>query len=147
MARFIFQANVAAPVETVFDVLTDHRGYSKISAIRAVELEREGDPPPNGVGAIRVLKSVGPPLREEVIEYERPTRFAYRLLSGGPVRDHVGRVELAPHDGGTQIVWHLDTTPTLPVLGPVIAAVVRMVVGQLFNGTVKEAERRAQAGA
>jgi uncharacterized protein YndB with AHSA1/START domain len=48
----------AAPPQTVFDVLTDHRGYAEYTPLRRVELEREGDPPPNGVGAIRVLHAV-----------------------------------------------------------------------------------------
>ena len=52
--------------------------------MRKSVLEREGDPAPNGVGAIRVLSSVGPPLREEVIAYQPPTRFSYKLLSGAP---------------------------------------------------------------
>ena len=69
---------VAAPPETVFDVLTDHRGYAKITPLRKAELEREGEPAPNGVGAIRELSAVGPPLREEVLAYEpagaSPTR-------------------------------------------------------------------------
>jgi uncharacterized protein YndB with AHSA1/START domain len=146
MASYTFEANVAAPADTVFDVLTDHRGYSKISSIRAVELEREGDPAPNGVGAIRVLKGVGPPLREEVVEYERPSRFVYRLLSGAPVRDHVGTVELAADDGGTRIVYRVDSTPTIPLAAPVIAAVARVMIRRLFNGIVKEAERRATIG-
>ena len=143
MASYTLQANVAAPVETVFDVLTDHRGYAKITPLRGVEIEREGDPPPNGVGAIRVLKSIGPPIREEVVEYNRPTRFVYRLLSGAPVRDYVGTVELASHNGGTQIVYHVDSTPTVPVGGAIVTAVGKAMVGQLFKAIVKESERRA----
>ena len=70
-----------------------------MTPLRKSELEREGEPAPNGVGAIRVLTAVGPPLREEVLTYEEPSRFSYKLLSGLPVRDHVGTVELTPHGG------------------------------------------------
>src|ERR1700761_7518598 len=96
MASFTLERRVNAPPEVVFDVLTDHRGYSKITPMRRVELEREGDPAPNGVGAIRVLHSVGPPLREEILVYRPPTRFAYTVISGAPLRDHMGTVELTP---------------------------------------------------
>ena len=69
MATFTFVRQVAASPETVFDVLTDHRRYAEITPMRKSVLEREGEPAPNGVGAIRVLTSVGPPLREETIAY------------------------------------------------------------------------------
>src|SRR5260370_42519405 len=101
MASFTLARRVAAPPQTVFDVLTDHRLYAKITPFRRAALEREGEPPPDGVGAIRVLSSVGPPLREEVIACQPPSRFAYKLLSGMPVRDHVGTVELSPDGEGT----------------------------------------------
>ena len=96
MASFTIVREIAAPPETIFEVLTDHRAYPSITPLRRSELEREGDPAPNGVGAIRVLGAVGPPLREEVLTYEAPSRFSYTLLSGLPVRDHVGTVELTP---------------------------------------------------
>ncbi len=54
MANFTISSEIAAPVETVFDVLTDHRGYAKITPLRSSTLEREGSPDPNGVGAVRV---------------------------------------------------------------------------------------------
>jgi uncharacterized protein YndB with AHSA1/START domain len=146
MASFTLKATVAAPPETVFDVLTDHRGYADITPLRSVKLEREGEPAPNGVGAIRVLGLVGPPIREETVEYQRPTRFVYRMLSGAPVRDHVGTVELSPSGGGTQLVYHVDTTPTVPVGGAVVASVSRLFVTQLFKAIVKESERRAAPG-
>lgn len=54
MANFTISSEIAAPVETVFDVLTDHRGYAKITPLRSSTLEREGSPDPNSVGAVRV---------------------------------------------------------------------------------------------
>jgi uncharacterized protein YndB with AHSA1/START domain len=145
MASFTFKATVAAPPETVFDVLTDHRGYASITPLRSATLEREGDPAPNGVGAIRVLSLVGPPIREETIEYVRPAKFVYRLLSGAPMRDYVGTVELEPEAAGTKILYHVDTTPTVPVGGALVASISKLAVGQLFKAIIKESERRAAA--
>ncbi len=146
MASFTLQKDVAAPVELVFDVLTDHRGYDKITPLRSSTLEREGDPP-DGVGAVRVLKLAGPPIREEVTEFERPSRFAYKMLSGAPVRNHTGTVDLAPTGTGTNLVWRVDSTPSIPIPDAVWGGIMRQVVGQLFRGVVKESERRARAAA
>jgi uncharacterized protein YndB with AHSA1/START domain len=134
---------VAAPPEVVWDVLTDHRRYAEITPMRKSELEQEGEPPPNGVGSIRVLTAVGPPLREETIVYEAPQRFSYKLLSGAPVRDHVGTVELAATEGGTEITYAVRTIPTLPVGGAAVVGVVKQAIRALLRGIAAESERRA----
>jgi uncharacterized protein YndB with AHSA1/START domain len=146
MASFRYVRQVAAPPEIVFDVLTDHRRYPEITSLRKAELEREGEPAPNGVGAIRVLTVAGPPMREEVIAYERPHRFSYKVLSGLPVRDHVGTVEMQPADGGTKVTYAVKTTPTIPLAGPVFMEVLKKAIRDLLGGIAKESERRAANG-
>lgn len=144
MASFTYVRQVAAPPETVFDVLTDHRRYTEITPLRRAELEREGEETPNGLGAIRVLAALpGPPMREEVIAYERPRRFAYKLLSGLPFRDHVGTVELEPAAGGTEVTYAVVTTPTIPFASPLLMAGLKKAIRDLIAGVAKESERRA----
>lgn len=145
MASFTIVREVAAPPETIFEVLVDHRAYSSITPLRKSELEREGEPAPNGAGAIRVLSALGPPLREEVLTYEEPSRFSYKLLSGLPVRDHVGTVELTAHEGGTRMTYAVRTMPTVPLVGAAVVGVVKLGVKQLIDGVSAEAERRAAA--
>jgi uncharacterized protein YndB with AHSA1/START domain len=143
MASFTIKKTIAAPPETVFAVLTDHRAYPEFTPMRRVELEKEGVPAPNGVGAVRKLTSVGPPLREEVVEYEPSSKFVYKLLSGAPLRDHVGTVTLEPDGTGTQMSYTVDTTPTLRFGGGAVVGVVKLTIGQLAKGIAKESERRA----
>jgi uncharacterized protein YndB with AHSA1/START domain len=145
MASFPFTRAIAAPAETVFEVLTDHSRYAEITPLRRSELEREGEPAPNGVGAIRRLTAIGPPLREEVVAYDAPRRMSYTLLSGAPLRDHLGTVELSAEDGSTRMVYAVRTQPTLPVVGPLVVAVVKQSVKGLVDGIVAESERRAAA--
>jgi uncharacterized protein YndB with AHSA1/START domain len=147
MASFRYVRQVAAPPEVVFDVLTDHRRYTEITPLRRAELEREGEPAPNGIGAIRVLAAVpGPPMREEVIGYERPHRFSYKILSGLPVRDHVGTVEMKASGGGTELVYAVKTTPTIPLSGPVFMAILKKAIRDLIAGVAKESESRVANG-
>jgi uncharacterized protein YndB with AHSA1/START domain len=146
VASFTLVREVAAPPEVVFEVLTDHRRYAELTPLRRSVLEREGEPDPNGVGAIRVLTAVGPPMREEVIAYDRPRRFSYTVLSGLPVRDHVGTASLEPGPVGTKITYALRTTPTIPYAGGVVMLVLKRAISQLLNGVSAEAERRAASG-
>lgn len=145
MATFTLERITIAPPHVVFDVLTDHRGYAAITPIRSVGLDQDGSPAPNGVGAIRVMRAIGPTIREQVTEYEPPHRFAYRMLSGAPVRDHVGEVTLEELGTGTQVVYRIDTTPTVPLVGPLIVGIMRVGIGQLLKAVIREAERRSTA--
>ncbi len=146
MASFTFTREIAAPPETVFAVLTDHRRYNELTPLRKAELEREGEAHPDGVGAIRKLTLVGPPMREEVLAYEAPSRFSYTVLSGLPVRNHVGTVDLSAQDGGTKMVYAVRTQPTLPVVGFAVVATIKQAIKGLIDGVTAESERRAAAG-
>lgn len=146
MATFTLNQSVSAPIETVFEVLTDHRSYANLTPLRSSTLEREGAPDVNGVGAIRVLKLAGPPIREEVTAFDAPNHFAYKALSGLPVKSHTGTVNLRPEGDLTRISWVVDSVPSLPLPGAVWAAAVRPGIQVLLRGVVKESERRARAG-
>ena len=58
----------------------------------ATPARAQGEPAPDGVGAIRVIRSARPALREEVVAYRRPSRSLVHGLSGAPIRDHMGTV-------------------------------------------------------
>jgi uncharacterized protein YndB with AHSA1/START domain len=145
VASFTLLREIAAPPEVVFDVLTDHRLYSELTPLRRSELEREGETDVNGVGAIRKLTAVGPPMREEVIAYQRPSRFSYKVLSGLPVRDHVGTASLEANGSGTKMTYAVRTTPTVPFAGAVVLIAVKRAITRLLDGVSAEAERRAVA--
>ena len=144
VATFTLHASISAPIETVFDVLTDHESYARLTPLRSSTLERKGAPDRNGVGAVRVLKLAGPPIREEVTGWERPTRFSYRMLSGAPVKEHTGTVELSTRGGNTELVWRVKSTPSIPIPDGLWAALVKPVINQLLKGVIKESERKAR---
>jgi uncharacterized protein YndB with AHSA1/START domain len=141
MIEFTLTRTTTAPIETVFDAITNHRGIADhVWAVRRSTLDREGTPAPNGVGAIRRIEAVGPPIIEEIIDYQRPVRYAYKMLSGAPVRDHVGTVELRETGTGTEVSWHLQSTPKIPGADWLLQAVLKRVIGELLKGGVKSAE-------
>ena len=144
LIEFTLTRTTTAPIETVFNALTNHRAIADhVWAVRRSTLDREGNPAPNGVGAVRRLEAVGPPIVEEIIDYQQPTRYAYKLLSGAPVRDHVGTVELRQAGTGTEVSWHLRSTPKVPGVDWLLQPVLKRVIGELLNGGVRAAERGA----
>ena len=56
MIEFTLTRTTTAPIEKVFDALTNHRGIADyMPLLRRSTLDREGTPAPNGVGAVRRL--------------------------------------------------------------------------------------------
>jgi uncharacterized protein YndB with AHSA1/START domain len=144
MANFTLTRAIAAPPEVVFDTITDHPSYPEFTPIRRAVLEREGEGAANGVGAIRALHVLGPPIRERVLDYRRPDRFSYEVLSGVPVRSQVGTVTIEASPGGSVMRYELEVEPLLPGTGAVVSLVAKAAIGRLMAGVAAEAERRAR---
>ena len=125
--------------EDVFSLLADGMTWTAWSPIERVELEREGDDPPEGVGAIRVYhrgRTVG---RDETVELVPARRFSYRSLSGLPVRDYRGSVELEPEGAGTRIVWRSSFEPKLPGTGAILRTGIAKFLRDCANGLAAHA--------
>ncbi|HET7870093.1 MAG TPA: SRPBCC family protein [Actinomycetota bacterium] len=139
MSEFTIEDTVKAKPETVFDVYLDHRGYADLlKLIRTAELEQEGEPPPNGLGAIRKLHLVGATVREEMTEYERPDRYSYRMLSGLPLDQFDATVSFTPTDEGTSVSYHVK------VVGAVKALPVKWPSEEAIRMFMKSAAEKAE---
>ena len=104
----------AAP-EVVYGLLADGATWPAWSPIETFELERAGDPPPEGPGAVRVFTRGRTTGRDTVLEVEPGHRLQYASHSGLPVRDYVGEIVLdRTRDGGTVIDWHSSFSTTSP---------------------------------
>lgn len=144
MIDFALTRTSTASIETVFDAMTDHRGIADyVWLCRRSTLDREGTPAPNGVGAIRRLVVIGPPFVEEIIEYQPPTRYAYKMLSGAPARDHIGTIELSEAGTGTAVNWHLRSTLKIRGVDRLMLPVFKKVIDELLKGGITAAEARA----
>jgi GNAT superfamily N-acetyltransferase len=142
MAQCRSTGYINASPEAVWELLADHAGMASWAPVRSAARERDGDPAPNGVGAIRSLGSATGRLREEITAFEPPRRIASRLLSGAPVRDYQALVELSPRDDGTEVAWSASFTTRVPG----VRLVVSRTLAALVRGLVAETERRTDAG-
>jgi uncharacterized protein YndB with AHSA1/START domain len=113
---------VAASAATVWVVISDHTGMPRWTPYRRAVLETPGQPHRNGVGAVRSLHLIGPPTREEVLEFEPPHRLRYRLLSGLPFRDYTGEITIEPEGTGSRLSTTLRFRTCIPgtqLFGPI----------------------------
>jgi uncharacterized protein YndB with AHSA1/START domain len=138
----VTQRAAAAPA-AVFALLVDGETWPSWSPIEAFELERTGDPPPEGVGAIRVFRRGRTIGRDEIVEVVPDRRLSYRSLSGLPVRDYRAHVDLEPDGDGTAIQWEASFAPKVPGAGWLLERGLRRFLEQCARGLAEHAEKSA----
>jgi len=145
VADFVIRRIVDAKPETVFDVFTDHRGYADlVRIIRSSELEREGQPAPNGVGAIRRLHMPGATVREQVTAYDRPASYSYKMLDGAPLHDYASTVTFTSTNGGTAVAYSVSEEPAVPAGKHIVDDVVKKFIRTFVDKASAQAERNGQ---
>jgi uncharacterized protein YndB with AHSA1/START domain len=124
------QTTVAAPIETVWDKLSNHVGMSQWGPGIKVTMDRLGTDDPNGVGAIRRLASPGPApdIVEEVVAFEAPNLLGYKALSGTPFPGYAGEVRLTPAASGTHITYTISSTAKFPLVKAPLAVLCQMLL-------------------
>jgi hypothetical protein len=139
------QQFVEAPVQAVWDRYTDHVSWTEWAGMGRVRLERQGTPPPNGVGAVRAISSAGVTVYEEVLTFEPPHRMTYRVVRGGvPMRDHLGEVVFVPQGTGTLVTWRCRFSSSIPGLGPLFQALVTQLFRRALRNLARQPLDRAE---
>ena len=113
----VYARSTAAP-QAVWALLADATTWPAWSDFEEAVIERPDADGGQGVGSLRRFKVGRTRSREEIVAFEPPRHVAYLLLSGLPLRDYRGDVELtATPDGGTDIHWHSEFVPKIPGTG------------------------------
>jgi len=136
---------VRAPLETVFERITDHEAMSAWPGVGTCRLLREGETP-NGLGAVREIKVSGLTLLEEVVRFEPPRRYDYTIIRGLPA-DHLGTVSLFPEGESVRVVWEVRIASRVPLLARLVAHQLRNGLGHALEYFKRETERVAASQA
>ena len=133
--------SAAAPAQ-VFAALADAPSWKRWAGpmVLASWWEREGEPPPGGVGAIRRLGMRGASSREEIVAYDPPRHLAY-IWHTRLVRDYRADVTLEPEGTGTRIEWSGSFTPTLLGRAAVMTRFFQTTVGGFARRLAVYAEK------
>lgn len=136
-----FRRSFRAPIDRVFAVLADHEGMSRWPGIDRVTLFREGVDR-NGLGAIRRVHVLGLTLDEEIVRWEPPNGFDYKITKGLPV-EHLGSVQLSERDGETHLLWKIRLESWVPMLATLVLARLRSGLPAAMEHVAREAARDA----
>jgi hypothetical protein len=134
------EARSAAPVEVVWPLIGEARRWKEWSFLDRSDLVQTGDPPPDGVGAVRRLTRYGIGSREEVLVWDPPHHLGYTVLKGFPVRNYFADVRCDPDGSGTTIRWSATFDAKIPGTGHIMVAVLTMVIGRFATGVARHAD-------
>jgi uncharacterized protein YndB with AHSA1/START domain len=143
-----------APVDQVWSLLGEAHRWQEWSFLDRSVLEHEGDPAPDGVGAVRSFTRFGVGSKEEVVEWDPPTHLAYTILKGFPVRHYRADIMLAPALGtggapsstGTTLTWSVTFDARYPGTGAVLRVVLGIIISRFAGAVCRYADHRASGG-
>jgi hypothetical protein len=135
------EARSDAPVDAVWPLLAEARRWKEWTFLTRSELERQGSPEPEGVGAIRRFSRYGMGSREEVLTWDPPSHLAYAILSGFPVRNYRADVTLEPDGEGTRILWSATFDKRFPGTARLTEVMLRRMIGGFASGLARYAAK------
>jgi len=135
-----------APVEGVFEAMSDHGRYDRFRPISASELVREGAPDRNGLGALRRLRAGFLRFDEEITAFERPSRLDYLIRDVNiPLEHDGGSIRFEPTASGTRVLWTSTFRITTPVVGGALGPVFGFGLKRSFTRMLEDAARIASS--
>jgi uncharacterized protein YndB with AHSA1/START domain len=137
---FASTTRIAAPLSTVWDVMTDHVRWARWGSASRVTIERAGVPAPNGLGAVRCFRSGPIKVFEEVTMWEPPVRMGYRLNTTTLVKEYSSIMALRDDNGATVLDWSSHLQPRFVGTGWLLRRVFGRSVAGFARGIAGEPE-------
>lgn len=128
------QARSTAPVGEVWPLIGEAHRWKEWTFLTRSEVELPGDPPPDGVGAVRRFTRYGIGSREQVVAWDPPHHLAYIIVRGFPVRRYRADVHLAPDGTGTTVTWAATFDELVPATGRLMSAVLTRMISRFVSG-------------
>lgn len=147
MQRIEVRRSIDAPIDRVFDLVSDHEGYARLNGIDEARLRQAGSSEKNGLGAVREIKAGPIRFAEEITAFERPTRMDYKIIECTiPIEHEGGSVRLVERDGRTEVTWTSTFTVRVPLIGHLLAIPLKSQLTRGFAGALKAWDQRLTGG-
>ena len=128
------RVRIEAPIENTWAIVANHERMASWVGFDRVTITRSGTPDRNGYGAVRQMKGLPGEVQEEVLAWNPPHGYRYRVTQGSPFVCHQGEVRLEPVGQATELVWTIRFRPRLPGTG----ALLRWILGAAVRKALRE---------
>jgi hypothetical protein len=135
-------ARSRAPIDAVWPLIGEARLWKEWTFLDRTELLEEGDPAPDGVGALRRFTRFGIGSTERVVAWDPPRHLGYTIEKGFPVRNYRADVTCTADGPGTLVTWAATFDTLIPGTGRIMV----LVLNRLLRGFATGAARHAGLG-
>ena len=130
MGQFTISRAMTAPADRVWEIV----GNPGTTPGRGIVVEVERPAAENGSGLVRAVRIGRGTFREQITSVGPGRRLTYRLLSGAPVREYLGTVDVAESgDGGSRVRWTVRYRPRFPGTGWLVAALSKRSLNKVLD--------------
>ncbi|MBI5560426.1 MAG: SRPBCC family protein [Deltaproteobacteria bacterium] len=139
MERVSYEIEVRAPIEPVFDLISRVEDFSMYSHL-IKEIKKVGEKRYRWE-----VKAFGIPLwwEAEVVEYERPRRFAWRSISGVY---NTGSYTLEPSGDGTRVIFEMYYTIPIKFLGGIARHLLSRMILAVYTEVLGNIKKKIEGG-
>jgi hypothetical protein len=146
MVEIHLEQTIAAPVEKVFDWMTDPVNLAAAPLVLRSGWAKGSTGP--ATGAVREVRGIGTSFREEITAYDRPRSYSYLILRSFPPFNHEGGTLTFSESGnGTHVDWLTNYTHPVWAGGKLLEVITRRLLRSsflsLFAACAKELESQA----
>jgi len=138
-----FSQSFSVPVETIFNILTDHESFGQVINARIKRVVDSQGENKNGVGSVRRISAFPAPAFEEtVITFEPNQLMEYVISKGSPIKNHRGRMKFSEEHGQTRLEYAINFEPKLPfiLLGSIIKKAIEKSLRDGLQGLARRYE-------
>ena len=138
--------HINAPIEQVFEAISDHEQFLKSSDGTRTKLLQEGSAERNGLGCVREV-SVGKRAWyvEEITAWDRPASFEYTIRRASmPIHHEGSRLKFTEVGGGTDVQWSSRFCIPVPLLGGLLGAAAERLYSKAFAALLATAKAQLE---
>ena len=138
--------SIRTPFEGAWELLSDQEGYTFARQVSEATLIEKGREEKNGTGAVLKIRAMGATIFWEVVTFEPPDRFEYRITEFPiPFRHDIGSVELTSRDDYTDVRWRSAFEVPVPLAGHLLELIIRRVFGKVHRSILEQAKALLEA--
>ena len=146
MVEIHIQQTIAAPVEKVFDWMTDPANLAAAPLVLKAGWAKGSTGA--AAGAVREVRGIGTSFREEITAYDRPHSYSYLILRSFPPFNHEGgTLTFTASGNGTHVDWLTNYTHPVWAGGKALEAISHRLLRSnflsLFAACAKKLESQA----
>lgn len=144
MTSYTADTVIDAPRDVVYSIFADRENNGDFLLVNT-RLTTPGIDARQGVGAVHLLGFGNWGSSEEITRLVPNERLEYKVVGGIPVKKHTGSIALSDVDGGTRVIYTMDSTPSVPLPEFVTRGLLRVLVEQFVSGVRKTAAKKVAA--